>query len=94
MLLVACVITHIVDVVNHTDFSARLHIRIMAITVILIWLRLMKNARAFSALGKRIFTGQLIPNHKIKLLIRDYWRLQTPVSMYVTSRRHDITPTL
>ena len=51
-LLLACVITHIVDVVNHTLFIARLHIRIMAVTVILIWLRLMKNARAFSALGE------------------------------------------
>ena len=51
-LLTVCVITHIVDIVNHTDFIARLHIRVMAITVILIWLRLMKNARAFSALGK------------------------------------------
>ena len=51
-LLLACVTTHIVDIVNHTLFVARLHIRIMAVTVILIWLRLMKNARAFSALGE------------------------------------------
>ena len=51
-LLLACITTHVVDVSHHTDFVARLHIRIMAVTIILIWLRLMKNARAFSALGQ------------------------------------------
>jgi hypothetical protein len=51
-LLLVCIITHFVDVAHHTTFIARLHIRIMAITVILIWLRLLKNARAFSYLGE------------------------------------------
>ncbi len=50
-LLVGCITTHIVDVVHHTPSIARAHIRVMAVTVILIWLRLMKNARAFAALG-------------------------------------------
>lgn len=56
-LLFICILTHIVDVAHHTNFVARLHIRIMAITVILIWLRLMKNARA-SALGERVFLAR------------------------------------
>ncbi|CAH1772535.1 unnamed protein product [Owenia fusiformis] len=50
-MLSVCVGTHIGDVFFHTDFLARLHIRIMAVTIILIWLRLMKNARAFATLG-------------------------------------------
>ena len=66
-LLLACVITHTVDIVHHTLFVARLHIRIMAITVILIWLRLMKNARAFSALGESFYNcdgirGEILTN--------------------------------
>ncbi|ELU06894.1 hypothetical protein CAPTEDRAFT_184604 [Capitella teleta] len=50
-LLTTCVITHLVDIWAHTNFVARLHIQIMAVTIIVIWLRLMKNARAFSTLG-------------------------------------------
>merc|ERR1719422_2081224 len=50
-LLTVCITTHIVDVAAHSETTARLHIRIMSITIILLWLRLMKNARAFSLLG-------------------------------------------
>ena len=59
MLLLTCILTHIVDVSNHTHVVARLHIRIMAITIILLWLRLMKNARAFSLLGEQLFNTTL-----------------------------------
>ncbi|XP_035826485.1 uncharacterized protein LOC101851051 isoform X3 [Aplysia californica] len=51
ILLTVCIVTHIADVIAHSETLARLHIRIMSITIILLWLRLMKNARAFALLG-------------------------------------------
>ena len=54
-LLLVSIVTHLVDVAYHTIFMARLHIRIMAVTVILLWVRLLKNARAFAYLGKNTF---------------------------------------
>ncbi|XP_064605915.1 transient receptor potential cation channel subfamily V member 2-like [Liolophura sinensis] len=51
ILLLASIITHIADVAAHSDLLARWHIRILAFTIILLWLRLMKNARAFERLG-------------------------------------------
>ncbi|KAK2177712.1 hypothetical protein NP493_583g02067 [Ridgeia piscesae] len=50
-LLFVSLLTHIIDVSTHTTFRARVHVRIMAITIILLWLRLMKNLRAFTKLG-------------------------------------------
>lgn len=51
-LLLVVIVTHLVDVGYHVDLLARMHIRIMAITIILIWIRLLKNARAFSYMGR------------------------------------------
>ncbi|XP_060608623.1 uncharacterized protein LOC132760627 isoform X3 [Ruditapes philippinarum] len=50
-LLVAVIGTHVADIVDHTDAVARAHIRLTAVVVIFLWLRLMKNIRAFSMLG-------------------------------------------
>ena len=50
-LLLVSISTHVIDVSYHTNFVARLHIRIMAVTVILLWIRLLKNARAFTFIG-------------------------------------------
>ncbi|CAL1548535.1 unnamed protein product [Lymnaea stagnalis] len=50
--LLACMATHIADIISHSEILARAHIRLMAVTIILLWLRLMKNARAFSQLGR------------------------------------------
>lgn len=50
-LLLFCIITHLVDIGYHNNTISRLHIRVMAITIILIWVRLLKNLRAFSFLG-------------------------------------------
>ncbi|XP_041358930.1 transient receptor potential cation channel subfamily V member 3-like isoform X1 [Gigantopelta aegis] len=50
-LLLVSIITHLVDIGFHSDEIARSHIRVMSITIILLWLRLMKNARAFSVFG-------------------------------------------
>ena len=43
------------------------------------------------ALAKLKFNSSFVIFNQIKWLIRDYWCLQTPVSMYVTSQSHDIT---
>lgn len=50
-LLLAVIGTHIADIAAHTDQMARVHIRLTAIVIIFLWLRLMKNIRAFSMLG-------------------------------------------
>ncbi|KAI0229397.1 hypothetical protein LSAT2_020202 [Lamellibrachia satsuma] len=50
-LLLVSLLTHVIDVGAHSSFRARLHVRIMAITIILLWLRLMKNLRSFAKLG-------------------------------------------
>ena len=52
ILLLVDICTHVADVISHSEAVARAHIRLMAITIILLWLRLMKNARAFALLGK------------------------------------------
>ena len=58
-MLIICTVTHIVDVVNHSENVARAHIRLMAVTIILLWLRLMKNARAFALLGTYLNSSEL-----------------------------------
>ncbi|XP_052264627.1 transient receptor potential cation channel subfamily A member 1-like isoform X2 [Dreissena polymorpha] len=50
-LLLAVIVTHFVDIGFHTEKIARAHIRLTAIVIIFLWLRLMKNIRAFSLLG-------------------------------------------
>ncbi|XP_053393911.1 uncharacterized protein LOC123525348 isoform X2 [Mercenaria mercenaria] len=50
-LLLAVIGTHVADIVVHTDALARAHIRLTAVVVIFLWLRLMKNIRAFAMLG-------------------------------------------
>ncbi|XP_046327907.2 transient receptor potential cation channel subfamily V member 5-like isoform X4 [Haliotis rufescens] len=49
--LLLSITTHFADIAIHSNLLARWHIRIMCVTIILLWLRLMKNARAFSTLG-------------------------------------------
>ncbi|CAH1253679.1 TRPA1 [Branchiostoma lanceolatum] len=51
LLLLVCITLHVVDVFAHSKEVARWHIRIFALTIIIMWLRLMKNARAFKAIG-------------------------------------------
>ncbi|CAD5123450.1 DgyrCDS11796 [Dimorphilus gyrociliatus] len=48
VLLTVASITHVVDVIDHTNAISRWHIRIMAIAIILIWIRILKIARAYS----------------------------------------------
>ncbi|XP_052775718.1 uncharacterized protein LOC128213734 isoform X3 [Mya arenaria] len=50
-LLLAVIGTHIADIISHTDQLARHHIRLTAVVIIFLWLRLMKNIRAFALLG-------------------------------------------
>ncbi|KAL5020929.1 hypothetical protein ScPMuIL_000084 [Solemya velum] len=51
VMLLLCISTHLVDIFDHSINLALAHIRLMSITIILLWLRLMKNARAFALLG-------------------------------------------
>eukprot|EP00058_Branchiostoma_floridae_P024192 XP_002609682.1 hypothetical protein BRAFLDRAFT_123581 [Branchiostoma floridae] len=60
LLLLVCITTHIVDVFAHSKELARWHIRIFALTIIIMWLRLMKNARAFRAIEDEIFADLLL----------------------------------
>lgn len=48
ILLVTASVTHLIDVVDHTSALSRWHIRIMAIAIILIWVRILKIARAYT----------------------------------------------
>ncbi|XP_078318077.1 uncharacterized protein LOC111118347 isoform X2 [Crassostrea virginica] len=64
--LMASITTHIVDIFVHSDDLARAHIRIMAVTIILLWLRLMKVARAFAVLGPFI----VMLYHMVKDVLR------------------------
>ncbi|GFO19270.1 transient receptor potential cation channel subfamily v member 1 [Plakobranchus ocellatus] len=66
VMLIVCMITHIADVISHTEAVARAHIRLMAVTIILLWLRLMKNARAFTLLGPFI----VMLGHMLKDCVR------------------------
>ncbi len=47
-LITATICSHIVDVVDHTDYKARVHIRILAITIIFISARLLKVGRVIN----------------------------------------------
>jgi hypothetical protein len=53
-MLLVDIVTHLVDIGYHSEMLSRVHIRFMAVTIILLWLRLMKTARAFSLLGELI----------------------------------------
>lgn len=64
--LFVVIVTHIIDIVAHSEEMARLHISVMAITIILLWLRLMKCARSFSLIGPFI----VILGHMITDLFR------------------------
>ncbi|GFS22479.1 transient receptor potential cation channel subfamily V member 1-like isoform X2 [Elysia marginata] len=66
IMLIVCMITHIVDIARHSEQVARAHIRLMAVTIILLWLRLMKNARAFALLGPFI----VMLGHMLKDCVR------------------------
>ena len=45
ILLLACVGTHIDDIVNHTTYKAQLHIRLMSVTIIIVCIRLLKTSQ-------------------------------------------------
>uniref|UniRef100_A0A2C9M2V5 Ion transport domain-containing protein n=1 Tax=Biomphalaria glabrata TaxID=6526 RepID=A0A2C9M2V5_BIOGL len=64
--LLICMATHIADIIDHSEVLAKVHIRIMAITIILLWLRLMKHARAFALLGPFI----VMLGHMLKDCVR------------------------
>ncbi|XP_033737812.1 transient receptor potential cation channel subfamily V member 2-like [Pecten maximus] len=49
-----CIISHLADVIRHSEEAARFHINFMALTLILLWLRLAKCARPFKRLGPLI----------------------------------------
>ena len=44
-MLLTSIFTHVADIVNHNDYIARVHIRIMSVTVIFISFRLLKVGR-------------------------------------------------
>ena len=52
MFLTVVIATHIADIAAHTDAIARAHIRLTAVTIVFLWLRLMKNIRGFATLGQ------------------------------------------
>ncbi|XP_064624369.1 transient receptor potential cation channel subfamily A member 1-like isoform X1 [Lineus longissimus] len=70
VLLLSCIVTHIADVALpvHSVLLAHAHIRIMSVNIILLWLRLMKNARAFSLLGPFIAMLGHILNDVVKFI--------------------------
>lgn len=45
ILITACAVTHIVDVLNHSEELSRDHARLLAVTVIVIAIRLLKVIR-------------------------------------------------
>lgn len=49
--LIAVISTHFADIFAHSNLLARAHIRLTAVSVILLWLRLFKNVRAYAFLG-------------------------------------------
>ncbi|OWF47267.1 uncharacterized protein LOC110454575 isoform X2 [Mizuhopecten yessoensis] len=49
-----CIVSHLADVIRHTEGTARFHINFMSVTLILLWLRLAKCARSFKQLGPLI----------------------------------------
>ena len=61
-LLLACIGTHLEDIRSHSEFKARLHIRIMSVTVIFISVRLFKSSRI---LNKRFGTLVMILYYSI-----------------------------
>jgi hypothetical protein len=46
--VLACTITHVIDIFGHSDFKARTHIRLMATTVVIMSVRLLKSARTLN----------------------------------------------
>lgn len=45
IILLVCIGTHIDDIVNHNEYKARLHIRIMSFSIVFISIRLLKTSR-------------------------------------------------
>ncbi|XP_069127944.1 uncharacterized protein [Argopecten irradians] len=60
------IITHLVDIIHHSEDLARLHISVMALTIIMLWVRLAKCARPFSLIGPFI----VILSHMLNDLLR------------------------
>ncbi|XP_044150997.1 LOW QUALITY PROTEIN: transient receptor potential channel pyrexia-like [Bufo gargarizans] len=68
-LLLAVIVTHIADVIvqNNADLHVS-HVRVFAVTIIFIWLRLMKHARAIRLLGPFIVMLGKIVTDVLKFL--------------------------
>ncbi|XP_013392770.1 uncharacterized protein LOC106160659 isoform X2 [Lingula anatina] len=66
--LLISIIIHLVDVFAHTAMLSRWQVRINALSIIIIWLRLMKSAKAFSLLGPFIVMLGHILGDVIKFL--------------------------
>ncbi|KAH9499868.1 hypothetical protein Btru_076794 [Bulinus truncatus] len=64
--LLICMATHVADILDHSEVLARVHIRLLAVTIILLWLQLMKQARAFELLGPFI----VMLGHMLKDCVR------------------------
>ncbi|XP_038666107.1 transient receptor potential channel pyrexia-like [Scyliorhinus canicula] len=61
LLLFALIATHVADLSMDSDFIHVAHIRLFAVTIIFLWLRLMKHVRAIRALGPFIvMLGKII----------------------------------
>ncbi|KAK3576791.1 hypothetical protein CHS0354_002574 [Potamilus streckersoni] len=65
--LLTSLATHIADIISHSDALARAHIRIMAVNIILLWVRLMKAVRAFKFLGPFIVIMTKILGDLVKI---------------------------
>ncbi|XP_067888781.1 uncharacterized protein [Heterodontus francisci] len=61
LLLFALIATHAADLLMNSDFIHIAHIRLFAVTIIFLWLRLMKHVRAIRSLGPFIvMLGKII----------------------------------
>ena len=45
VILLTCIITHLDDIRDHTDYKARIHLNVMSINVIVVSIRILKSAR-------------------------------------------------
>lgn len=53
-LLIVTIVLHIADIVTHTEQLARWTMRVAALGVILVWVRLLKFARVSTLLGESV----------------------------------------
>lgn len=65
-LLIACMVTHVVDVLDHTIHRSRIHGQLGSVVILLLGIRLMKETRGF------VWTGELVI--MLGLMAVDFWR--------------------